>query len=383
MKTQDELKIGCYINARQAFGKSVLKGILDWKKERIHCRVMNYAQMEGLDLFQPHGIIAQLGDERSHPFAKAQTIPLVNVSSALPHIPFPTVTADNEAVGAAGAAHLMNNGVKRLAFARYPWTHYSELRERGFTTEVARRGGELCPGLLMPREKEPQNPKGHPFTDSQMVWVQSLPAKCGVMTDCEGLGSALIACAVELGRHVPDDIAVIAADHEYWLSELSDPPLSCVPLPGRVVGWRAAELLASILEGAAPPTEPILIPPGKLMVRQSSEVLQVPDEHVREAMRFIRAHPGQNLGVPEVVRVSGVSRRSLEMKFRVHLNRTIREVIEGAHLKEALRLLEETTLPMEEVSDAAGFANVQRMAQLVKATSGLTPLSYRKQRRDG
>ncbi len=384
MATSNELRIACYIHGAESYGHSALRGIAEWSRTQPQCRIINYTDMAQLTLVQPHGILAQLGHPRSIEPARAlRPLPILNISAALPDIPFPTVTTDNRAVGAAGAAHLFATGVADFAFARNPWTEYSRLRAAGFEEKILDMGGKLHAEFVQPKTEKSMT-DGHPYPPSLPAWLEGLPRPCGIMTDSDNMAKAITYCASRLGLRIPRDFPLITADQEHWLNELTDPPLSCVPLPGRLVGWRAAERLARhIREGEPLPESPLLIAPEPVIVRQSSDILYHGDEAVRRAIAYIRLHANQRVSVPDVAAAAGTNRRTLEMKFKRHLRRTILETIHQTHVQEALRLLRDTRLPMGEVCEKAGFPNPQRFNLIIKAETGLPPMAYRKEHQPG
>ncbi|MCC5850308.1 MAG: substrate-binding domain-containing protein [Verrucomicrobia bacterium] len=379
MKHDPEIRIACHIIRTIPYGAGILRGIIEWSRNRMNCRIQNYVHFEDMRPFKPHGIIALLGNKKALAAATSFSIPVVNVSSGQPNIPFPTVTTDNVAVGRFGAEHLLSIGLEQFAFARSPWTYFSRLRQAGFEETLRERGKTALPTYVQGESEEGRSGDGYPHPPSMEVWLRKLPTPCGIMTDTEEMAGCLLSCAKHCSLRVPDDIAVVTADQDEWFCELSDPPLSCVPLMGQSVGWNAAEMLDRLLQGDPLPPKPLLLSPDPVVVRQSSDLLHIPDEHVCRALRFIRAHPHQRMTVPQVVSAAGVNRRTLEIQFRRYVHRTILEEINLAHLHEARRLLRETHLPMIEVSEQSGFPNPERMTLVFKRETGFTPLAYRKQ----
>jgi LacI family transcriptional regulator len=380
LKPPRELRIGCYVNRMQSYGLSVLRGIVEWSRTQPNCRVFNYQEIHQIPQMEPHGAILQLGHVGSLAPARALgRLPVINISGALPDLPWPNVTTDNAAVGKIGALHLLSTGLTHFAFARNPWTEYSRLRELGFKEALEEHAVAFCESFVRPKEEKDLN-DAFPHPPSMRAWMEQLPRPCGIMADSESMAVAVTLCAARLKLRIPDDLALIAADQEQWLGELTDPPLSCVPLPGRTVGWRAAELLAlRIREGKSLPSKPVLIPPEPVIVRQSSDLLHIDDPVIRRALVFIRDRSHERISVPDVARAAGVNRRALEIKFKTHLRCTILETIQRAHLDEALRLLRETQLSMSDICFQSGFPNPQRFNEVIKAETGLTPLAYRKQ----
>ena len=77
---------------------------------------------------------------------------------------------------------------------------------------------------------------------------------------------AMQACA-ELGRRVPDDIALVGFE-DLPLAQQTDPPLTAVSQPMAVIGNQLVGMLLDIMEnGADPPRR--LVFPQELVIRQS------------------------------------------------------------------------------------------------------------------
>ncbi len=340
--------------------------------------MFHYASLKVLVKFKPHGVLAQLGAIEALDYAKGMGLPVVNLSAAQADIPFPTVTLDNVGAGRLAARHFLEAGFKHLAFAGGPKPHYAKLREIGFASAAQAALGQK-PSLYEGSFSTKVDEKGNfPYPDKLIHWVRSLPKPCGIFCEADTDASQLADCIRECGYAIPEDVAIVCCEHQPSRCEINDPTLSCIELPGEKVGFLGADLLERILRGEPPPSKPILVPPENLVVRQSSETLRVDDPHVGRALRYIREFACQPIGVANVVEASGVSRRGLEIRFRETTGQSILAALEENRLLEAKRLLKESNLSMAEVAEQAGFANVQRMGQLVKAATGLTPLAFRK-----
>ena len=73
------------------------------------------------------------------------------------------------------------------------------------------------------------------------------------------------------------------------------------------------------------------------------------DRSVAIGLRFIRDHANRPIGVVNVVRQVGGSRRALELRFQQVLGRSINRELPAARLERAKRLLIETDLPVVDV----------------------------------
>jgi LacI family transcriptional regulator len=132
-----------------------------------------------------------------------------------------------------------------------------------------------------------------------------------------------------------------------------------------------------MMQGEAVAAEPTLIPPKGVTLRASSDVLSVPDPFVARAIRHIRNNPSGFLGVKDVVRQVGLSRRALEIRFRSSTGHTIHDEITRVHINEAKRLLESTDLPVAEVAHRSGYQSYHGFSIAFRRETGNTPKQYR------
>jgi LacI family transcriptional regulator len=143
------------------------------------------------------------------------------------------------------------------------------------------------------------------------------------------------------------------------------------------VGYAAAELLDSLMEGRPAPKLPILFPPRGMVVRASSDALSVTDPDVVAALRFIREHACDPVDVSDVVRHVNLSRSTLQRRFRELLGRSVHDEILRMRLLRAQELLVETDLPLAQIADRAGFRHSEYLSAVFKQRLGLTPGNYR------
>lgn len=112
-------------------------------------------------------------------------------------------------------------------------------------------------------------------------------------------------------------------------------------------------------------------------MRQSSDLFAVDDPAVVSLLRRIRASACEGVRVAELLRPQDGSRRSMEMKFRRYLNRSIEDEIRRCRLQHARELLVGTSLSIEAVAEKCGFANTPHFSRLFKASQGLSQMRYR------
>jgi transcriptional regulator GlxA family with amidase domain len=83
------------------------------------------------------------------------------------------------------------------------------------------------------------------------------------------------------------------------------------------------------------------------------------------------------IGVPEIVRHAGVSRRLLEMRFRKTLDCTIQEELQRTRLKRVTALLAESNLSVTAIAKACGFASKSYLGRVFRRAFRTTMSRYR------
>jgi len=192
----------------------------------------------------------------------------------------------------------------------------------------------------------------------------------------------LQACATA-GLHVPDEFAVVGVDNDKLLCELSEPPLSSNALNLEQAGFEAAMPLDAMISGQPKPQDTVLVKPVTVAARQSSEVIAQDDPLVDAALRFIRDHAGQPIGVPDVVGELQACRRTMERRFTRAVGRSILQEITRCRLDRAKRLLMETELPVHRVATSSGFPSIQTINRNFWRAEGRTATAVRYQEKTG
>ena len=176
---------------------------------------------------------------------------------------------------------------------------------------------------------------------------------------------------------MPEEVAVLGVDNDELLCALTPPPLSSIiPNPQRA-GWEAAALLAVLMKGGKVAPGPLLVAPLGVAVRQSTEVLAVDDPQVARALRYIREHACEGIGVADVLRQCPMARRALEARMKALLGRTPHEEIQRVQLNRVKELLSGTDLALAQIAERAGFKHTEYLSVVFKREIGLPPSAYR------
>ena len=182
---------------------------------------------------------------------------------------------------------------------------------------------------------------------------------------------------------IPEDLAVLGNGNE--LHFCMPGPVSLSSIQGNPnQAYAAAELLSEITEGKRKqkyPSDPQL-PPLNVVTRQSTDVQEVEDLDLKKAMIFIDNHFTEDIGVADIARASGLSRRALENRFRERLNKSVHESIVRRRVQKAGELLVMTRLKHDVVAERVGFSSERVLLRWFKRFYDQTPGEFRGSRKN-
>jgi len=119
------------------------------------------------------------------------------------------------------------------------------------------------------------------------------------------------------------------------------------------------------------------------VTRQSSDILAVEDDVISRATRFIREHATELVGVGQIAHHIGVSRSTLEKRFKSATGRTVHDELQTRRLDVARRLLTCSNLPLQKVAERAGFRSAHYMSSVFRRELGHPPGQLRQHRSGG
>jgi LacI family transcriptional regulator len=375
--------VALLIETSLASGRDILRGIARYVRE--HTPWSLYHEAHGLTEAVPSwlnrwrgdGIIARIQTPAMAEAIAGTGIPAIDVLGVIPDLPLPLVHVDNHAIARVAAEHLLERGLRHFGFFGIEGENWSVERWASFKAAVAPAEASK---YELSREATGRRPWER-VENHLARWVGSLPKPVGILVCSDQRGPQLLEACRRAGVAVPDEVAVIGVDNDETLCDVCHPPLSSVEAGHVSVGYEAACLLNDLLQGASPPSRPVLIAPQQVVARLSTEMLAIDDSALASALRIIRERAHQGLTVNTLAREVGTSRSVLQRRFRARLGRSIHQAILAAKLKTAQELLTKTTLPLATVAERTGFKHQEYMGAVFKARLGKTPAAVRKAER--
>jgi LacI family transcriptional regulator len=360
----------------------MLHGIIDYAHNRAGWSfVMNPERgsdsMADVANWGGDGVIALIDSHHQETIALDLGVPVVNLSGVLPRSAVPRVRVDYHALGRLAAEHLLNCGLVNFAYYGLQQVWYAEARGEGFREHLQQynRTCETWEGVSAHAGESSSWHKDWEEVDS---WLITLPKPVGIFTCSDGRARLLMESCHRRNIGIPDDMAIIGTNNDDLMCEFCDPPLSSISRNDYQVGWESAALLDRLIDGESPPEEDVVLPPGKVIKRGSSDVLIVDNPDLKKAIQFIEDNFSQPITVDDVVRHLSISRRTVEYLFAEHLGRTPYDFISEIRISRAKQLLGgKDVLSVLQVARACGMENTRRFKKTFEKLVGMTPNQFR------
>ncbi len=328
--------------------------------------------LEDLKDWNGQGVIGRLTPEIIADLQR-RGIPAVNIKSDYLNLPVASVLMNNELIGAMAAEYFLDKGIRRFAATAWSIKGASgKLKLQGFADALNARGFSMI-------NLETQSDI-HQLDEKLEI---ERGETVGIFAAEDFLGRMVIDSCYDLSLRVPEDVTVIGVDNSSFICEMVTPTMSSVELGAERIGYQAAALLDSLIQGAEIPAEPVMIAPERIVERRSTDILEVHDELVAKALRFIRDHCSEQIGVGEVIAALFCNRRVLEKRFKSVIGRTLHEEIRRSRIDLACKLLRESDMLIEVLAESCGYGCRERFNAAFRSETGKTPSAYRKEYRFG
>lgn len=322
------------------------------------------------------GVIASVLNQADVRTARRLGIPVLSMASTMRDTGLPRVRPDHYAMGRMAAEHLLERGLRRLAYYGIQGFWFSEERCRGFV-ERAEQAGATCDVLEVPWQMETAT-NWRKRTGLLVRWLKQLRPPVGLLAVQDYRARAAIEQCERLGLCIPHDMAVIGMEDNTTLCEFCRPTLSSVARDSWRQGYEAATMLDRLMDGRPTPTD-VVIPPAGIVARQSTDTISVEDPHLAAALHFIHDHLDESFGIEQVVKATSISRRQLEIRFRRVLGCTPHDYLSRKRIEQVKQLLAgPEKVKLHKIAIACGFPGAKGMRLVFKRVTGMTPLEYRR-----
>ena len=355
--------------------------VQDYRILSIHRPIKELAKL--IDDIQPSGLILETLPSRATELLtlrdKAPTVLLATDET------YPgcfSLDVDDWAVGKEAADAFSSAGLRSLACLGNG-TPYSRQRIEGFQQAIKEDGIPLYifneSGFDDARYSESFQPPSREFEE----WLKELPKPCGVFAVHDPLGRFLCGTCSALGIEIPHEVAVIGANDDPLVCNLTYPTLSSVSIPWDALGERLGRAMEELLKNPQIDYPAVRISPTGVSLRHSANYLAIEDPTLRRAMSYLTERMQEAITVGSLCYDLRIARRTLERRFREYFKYTPWDMLCRLRVNRAKQLLAETNHSVALVSELCGFNDAERMTVVFNRILGQSPSSFRKSIRIG
>jgi LacI family transcriptional regulator len=368
--------------------------VLGWYDYRLHCGIEKYAQEHGWHLSEDlarekvipwgwdgDGILAWLGagDDLAEFVIKTKK-PTVDFSFRRPELKFSRVLEDTTAAAQLSANHFLSRGFRNFLFYSDAQNWVYEERGQAFLKSMENAGRSAN---WLRWHKSPA------FRTDRLAWkrkrewlakeIKAAPKPIGVFAASDGLALELLETCEAAGIAVPEEVSIVGAGNSLLAVDAMHTPISSVDVNMELLGYRGAAVLDDLMNRRAVPADPLRIPPFRLIVRKSSDLVAVNHPGVAQSLRFMWEHCHEPIGVNDLAKAAAMSVRNFYKAFVENIGRPPGSELHRIRIERAKKLLADSDEKMDTIAEMSGYESTNSFWVAFKRSTGMSPKQYQKQ----
>ena len=378
-------KVIFLVETSRAYGRGLLRGIAQYSKlhgpwlffmgPEFYVKGIKHSYKWMKDL-NADGIIAPLWDNAIIKMIDNLGLPAVICGIERPSLNICRVVTDDIAVGRTAAEYFLERGFRRFAYCGFNDAIWSQRRAESFSRIVTEAGFKA---YIYQRAGTKRR---HSSKAEQTIiadWLRTLPRPIAIMACNDDRGQDVLAACRIAGLEVPEDVAILGVDDDELVCDLSYPPLSSIAASTERAGYEAARVLDKLMRGhkITDAEKEVPIFPLHVVTRQSTDITAIEDQQVAEAVNFIRRQSRKAIQVSDVAEAVGLSRRTLEQRFRKVLTHSVHDQIKYARVNQMADLLINTNLTISRIARFLGYPDASNISRYFKQKKRMGPIEYR------
>ncbi len=216
----------------------VLQMAEDVPSHEAYSKLIREQQVDGLILSGPRS------DDPLLPELAEDGFPLI-LHGRLSDCSLPCVDVDNKAGAYQATTHLIGLGHRRIGFISNAPLSYAGAQARfaGYKQALREHGIPVLDELVRTAAFLPETGQA---AIGELLALSERPTAVFAASDVVAIG--VMSGIQAAGLAIPEDIAVVGFD-DIFLAAHTQPPLTTVRVPAYGLGWTAAEVLISLIEG--------------------------------------------------------------------------------------------------------------------------------------
>jgi len=384
-KVRDPKQVAVSIIEEGRFQREKILGLIEYYSRHSHWTMYRnefsrpFVNLPSLKDWRGDGVVGTIYTQEERDMVDALSMPFVNTSSGNYADGIPSVHVDNEMIGEMAAKHLMQCEVDCFLFVGPTDVAYMNQRYVGLKRALELERHECSFVRYRPKgEILGKHVSTEVVRPSDLLeLLKDLAAPTGIMAGSDLIGFAVLEACRRLGLRSPEDVAVIGVNNDEMYCNLAHSSLTSIDVQAREVGFQAAKMLDGLMSGETIKETLVLIPPERVIYRDSTDRSRSKHSEVARALRFIRNHPSEFIDVSDVLDTVPVSRRWLEMRFKAEVGHGIYQEIRRVHVERAKELLTTTQLSITLLSRECGFNSPERFDFAFRKLVGMSASEFR------
>jgi len=383
-------KVALLIETSGETGREFLRGILRYSQTHgpwgLHVSLgdVNDLTLPNMKAWNGTGIIARISNQTVADAVLRAKLPTVVIDlddQWLATDQFANaieLRTDSRAIGIMAAEYFLERNYHHFAVVgEVNECNWSRLRVTSFCERLAEAG--FAYHIYVPRKSH--DPDWGVEQKRLSGWLRSLPKPAAIFITTDARGQQVLDACLAANLQVPEELAVLGVDNDEFICEIAFPSLSSITMNTEQRAYEAAEMLHMMMERKIKNGKVIYYEPLSVITRKSTAIFHTTDAVVAKSLKFINDNIEKNIGVPEVTKAVGVSRRVLEKRFQNELNRSIQKEIQRVRFQRIQLLLLRTKMTLAEIARVSGFSSENYMQRAFRKKFNMTMNQYRKQQK--
>lgn len=187
-------------------------------------------------------------------------IPVVVTDREIGNTHIPSVLIDNSLAMEQAIDYLAGLGHREIGYLSFSFDNQTTARKRyeGYLSGLKKNGLKFNPEQVIIDDSIRMNEfSGTYNVVKELLKKKSMPTAFATLADYLAIG--LIKALKEMGYRIPDDISVLGFNNEI-VSQFSEPPLTSVKQPKKLMGKTTMDLLLDMVEGKEIEEKNIVLP---------------------------------------------------------------------------------------------------------------------------
>lgn len=367
--------------------------VLGWYDYRLHRGIERFAQEQGWRLSEDlarekvipwgwdgEGVLAWLGagDDLADFVIKSKK-PTVDFSFRRPNVKFSRVLEDTAGTARLVSDHFLSRGFRH--FVVYSDTDNWIYDERGSAfVAVVEQAGRTANWLRW--HKSPAYRTDRDAWKSKRKWLadelKRTPKPVGIFAAADGLALEVLEVCETLGIRVPDEVAIVGAGNSLLAVDAMHTPISSVDVNMELMGYTGAKLLNELMSQRTTVPQILRVPPFRLIVRKSSDLVAVTHPGVARSLRFMWDHCHEPIGVNDMAQAASMSLRNFHQAFADNIGRSPGQELQRIRIERAKKLLSDSNTKMEVIARMSGYESANSFWVAFRRLVGMSPKHYQK-----